>query len=1337
MSESNRSVRLPESWAADWVLDRALGSGAFSRVYHAVRRDRSSVEAAIKIISVPGSDAELATLRAEGMSAAQSQSYFDEIAREYTSEIDLMEEFKGTQNIVSIEDYKVLRKPDSIGNNIFIRMELLKPLDAVLRQRQLSEQEVLRLGIDICSALEMCATKRIIHRDIKPANIFVNDKMPGKVFFKLGDFGVARSLQAMTHTLSKKGTPNYMAPEVFFGKPYDARADIYSLGITLYYLLNNNRVPFLEAGNLGPVAREAALSRRMGGEKLPPPANSSRALALAVLKACEFRPEDRYADAREMRLALESLLQGKAGGQRETYDTGGGTVPVTPREDQPKKEKAGKNPGLIAALCVCALLVIAAVTILLTRVGKKPEEPREIPAAVTEAVTEEPTPTEEPTATPTAEPTATPTEKPTATPTAEPTATPTEEPTASPTPEPTDTPVPEEDLTIPRDGMINRFGIALYDAEMRNGDSEGSDIIRRLAKDEKIYLIENKLNKDGAAWTRVLAFGTEGYVETGALQLLPSWENEQMLQLVGPMPEYTATPEPTPEPTATPTPEPTATPTPEPTATPTPEPTATPTPTPEPTASPVPIQVGEIVKFGRYEQDNNLDNGPEGIEWIVLDVQDGKALLLSKYGLDAKRYNTEYTDITWENCTLRSWLNVDFMNTAFTENEQSAILLTEVDNSDAQGFDWTTIVGFSENPDGGNNTQDKIFLLSYAEANRYLGVTLKNYNNMKSRVNPTVYAIKNGALAYKTAEGDAAGWWWLRSPGSEQYNAAFVNNDGSLAHSDVNFVYDCVRPAFWLNLESDMIVSTGEKVPYADEIGLAGDASSTTVNAGPAVDENPKETEQGESGIPSLQELKTVGNIVKFGHYEQDANLENGPEEIEWIVLDVQDGKALLLSKYGLDAKPYNTEMVDVTWETCNLRAWLNGDFLNTAFTEKEQSAILLTEVDNSDTQGFDWAAFGWAVTNPTGGNNTQDRIFLLSYAEANRYLGVTVDDTDNMKFRVKPTAQAIQNGALASSDYKTAAGDAAGWWWLRSPGINQISAACVNYFGSLYSLNVDFLNDCVCPALWLNLESGMILPTGEKVLYADEIGSAEDENVITQANDELAADETPKADEQGESGISPPQDFNTVGNIVTFGRYEQDNNLENGQESVEWIVLDVQDGKALLLSKYVLDVKPYNAKRADVTWETCSLRSWLNGDFLNAAFTEKEKSSILLTEVDNSRAQGYSEWYADGENDTQDKVFLLSFAQANRYLGVTWDDSSMKARAEPTAWAIQNGAKVTGYYKTAEGGETVFWWLRSPGGNLSDAALVDCDGSPDCIHVHLFRGGVRPAFWLNLESDL
>ena len=220
------------------------------------------------------------------------------------------------------------------------------------------------------------------------------------------------------------------------------------------------------------------------------------------------------------------------------------------------------------------------------------------------------------------------------------------------------------------------------------------------------------------------------------------------------------------------------------------------------------LTVGNVVTFGHYEQDADESNGPEPIEWIVLDVQDGKALLLSKYVLDAKPYYTEGTDITWETCTLRSWLNDDFLNAAFAEKERSAILLTEVDNSKAQGFDWTTI-RLSNLAVSGNNTQDKIFLLSWAEAEKYLETAVRDSDNPdkvypKAQAAPTEYAARNGAVAYKTAEGDAAWWWWLRSPGSMQLIAANVSSDGSLSRSRVDGERGCVRPAFWLNLESDI-----------------------------------------------------------------------------------------------------------------------------------------------------------------------------------------------------------------------------------------------------------------------------------------------------------------------------------------------------------------------------------------------------------------------------------------------------------------------------------------------------------------------------------------------------
>ena len=718
MSEGKQTgVRLPAAWEQDWVIDRALGSGAFSTVYRIVRKDRPSIDAALKVISIPESERETASLLAEGMDLSQSQSYYDAIAREYTSEIDLMEDLKGTPNIVSIEDYKVVRKENGIGNDIFIRMELLKPLDSVLRQRMLTEVEVIRLGIDICGALDLCEEKHIIHRDIKPANIFINDKTARHVYYKLGDFGVARNFESLTQGLSKKGTPNYMAPEVVNGAPYDHRADLYSLGITLYRLLNGNRLPLIPAQDITPAVRESAIARRLSGEKLPPPEHAGRALSRVVLKACEFRPDDRYASARDMKRALEALLRNNAdsGEPEEDQDK---TVYILPeRENLPgKKEPKQKHRKLIPVIIGCVCVILAGMLVVLLQSGKKPAEP-EMPepmAALTEqpaaAQTSAPTvvPTNAPTAAPTAEPTAEPTAVPTAELTAEPTATFTPEPTAAPTAKPTATPTTE--------------------------------------------------------------------------------------------PTATPTAEPTPEPTATPTAEPTATPTAEPTAAPTAEQAAllTDKEIPDEETEQTEWTAGSIVTFGHYEQDCDLLNGAEDIDWIVLDTLDGKALLLSRYGLDTKPYNSVQKSVTWAESTLREWLNHDFLKTAFTYAEQKAIQLTEVDNSESQGYDgWKT--------DGGENTRDSVFLLSYAEANRYLEVS-GSEKNMKPRVSPTAYAKKNGAQASgnsKTEDGEGAGWWWLRSPGSNKGTSAFVRNNGSLSYVNVRSSDGCVRPALWVDMHPE------------------------------------------------------------------------------------------------------------------------------------------------------------------------------------------------------------------------------------------------------------------------------------------------------------------------------------------------------------------------------------------------------------------------------------------------------------------------------------------------------------------------------------------------------
>jgi len=193
------------------------------------------------------------------------------------------------------------------------------------------------------------------------------------------------------------------------------------------------------------------------------------------------------------------------------------------------------------------------------------------------------------------------------------------------------------------------------------------------------------------------------------------------------------------------------------------------------------------------------------------------------------------------------------------------------------------------------------------------------------------------------------------------------------------------------------------------------------------------------------------------------------------------------------------------------------------------------------------------------------------------------------------------------------------------------------------------------------------------------------------------------------------------VGDKVVIGKYEQDNKTDNGEEGISWIVLAVQDGKTLLISEKVLEAKPYNVKKVNVTWEKCTLRKWLNEDFFNSAFTSKEKKSIIETTVKNSDNPKYG---TPGGNDTQDKLFLLSFGEAKKYLK---NQDAYKAKG--TAFAKKNGLKVVkeSLYAGNSG-----WWLRSPGLYPYDAGYVNYDGLVyNELYVSYKLFGARPAMWL------
>ena len=293
-----------------WHIVRIIGRGSYGTVYEVQKESGGLVDkAAIKHVSFPLDQQDLRRICEEvgTTNEAVIRDYVFQSVKEYRGEYEFMRELKGQTHIVSCEDFQVLEKADMPGYDIFIRMELLETVANRAMAGRMTQDEVVRMGIDICQALELIAKKNIIHRDIKPENIFVNENGD----YKLGDFGSARSLGGLKSVVTAKGTPAYMAPEIMQMKEAGTYTDIYSLGLVMYRYTNGNRLPFMESLASTTMRRDEAASKRISGEKIPAPADADPALARIILKACEYKPEDRYQQAAELREALERFQRGE------------------------------------------------------------------------------------------------------------------------------------------------------------------------------------------------------------------------------------------------------------------------------------------------------------------------------------------------------------------------------------------------------------------------------------------------------------------------------------------------------------------------------------------------------------------------------------------------------------------------------------------------------------------------------------------------------------------------------------------------------------------------------------------------------------------------------------------------------------------------------------------------------------------------------------------------------------------------------------------------------------------------------------------------------------------
>lgn len=393
--------KLPVSVWPEWKIIEKIGEGSFGKVYKAQRTEQGKIfYSAVKVITIPSNAGELSSVRSETPNEQSVREYFHGLVEECIQEVSTMEYFRGNSHVVSVEDYKVVEYLDDIGWDIYIRMEYLTSFLDYCAGRELTEEDVIQLGIDLCKALEYCQKQNIIHRDIKPENIFVSRF--GE--FKLGDFGIARELERTMSGLSKKGTFSYMAPEMYKGEPYDAKVDIYSLGIVLYKLRNHNRLPFisLEKQLITYRDKENALNRRMSGENPPRPAEAGEGLADIILKACAYDRQDRFETAEEFREALEALKYQKPASVKkqpeepeepdatdnedyiEIIEEEPEKTVVAGRTSRPHKKKRGIDP-LVIAVVVMSIAVCVVVGVFIWLV-KENSELQRLKQSVTETV---------------------------------------------------------------------------------------------------------------------------------------------------------------------------------------------------------------------------------------------------------------------------------------------------------------------------------------------------------------------------------------------------------------------------------------------------------------------------------------------------------------------------------------------------------------------------------------------------------------------------------------------------------------------------------------------------------------------------------------------------------------------------------------------------------------------------------------------------------------------------------------------------------------------------------------------------------------------------------------
>ena len=681
---------------------------------------------------------------------------------------------------------------------------------------------------------------------------------------------------------------------------------------------------------------------------------------------------------------------------------------------------------------------------------------------------------------------------------------------------------------------------------------------------------------------------------------------------------------------------------------------------------------GDTIAFGHYEQDNDATNGPEAITWKVLACESDTALLISERVLDYLPYDTNGS-ARWDTSSLRAELNGTFYDSAFSD-EEKAVMTT----SSAEPYD-NPVTGMQ---DDSAATEDMVFIPSLKQANDY-------FQDELDRVTwGTAYAVAHAreqasALGETLAE-DFGGSakpgtdWLLRTPGQDGSTVAIARDTWYYTTEDFDRVTNggyCFRDGGVTDFRTGVRPCIRVRIPAADTADTVGDLSSAQ-----------------------------VGDLITIGRYEQDNDLDNGPEAIQWRVLDKKDGKLLVISDKALDYISYSYEWDQVeksVWATSCSRGWLNNYFMQTAFTPAEQARISLSDIHTDPSPDFD--------NDP--GPDTQDYVFLLSAQETEQYFPTAESRRVLLSDYVHPHNKIRINRQGWGTNATRIHGD----WGLRSPNKYGTFAYILDYqtiywtAGDIWYDGGGFEGD-VRPAMWIEAK-----PAADAFAYPSALPDA----------------------------VVP-------GDTITFGHYEQDNDTSNGPEAITWKVLDVQDGKALVISEKILARVRHRYVEdghGAVTWETSRVRQWLSEDFFDAAFSDEEKTAVYLTNVKSEPNPDYTD--TDPGKDTQDYVFVLGLEQYDAYFA---DDGDLFDAIAPYTEVARVGnpyakdelVRTAKYYPMNNAvrgnadGSAGWWWLRTVGQDYAADGnfmmRVDAAGKADGVGSDA-DCGVRPAMWVDVDT--